>query len=51
MNTEFWEKDFTQSDFIMLCALKLSIKRQRGVSEIRNNSFIYTINDREGNKN
>ncbi|KAG8293294.1 hypothetical protein J6590_020899 [Homalodisca vitripennis] len=50
-NTEFWNKNFSERrDFIALCATKLPVKRRRGDSEIRNNSFRYFFNDTEGER-
>lgn len=44
-NAEFWDKDFTgRRDFIMLCGTKLPVKRRRGESGSKINSFRYFFN-------
>ncbi|KAK9878759.1 hypothetical protein WA026_023739 [Henosepilachna vigintioctopunctata] len=49
--SEFWDNNFTgRRDFIMLCVPKLPVKRRRGESESRNNSFRYFFNDKEGER-
>lgn len=51
LNSEFWDKDWKgRRDFILLCVVKLPVKRRRGLSEVRNNSFQYFFTNTTGSK-